>query len=45
MGRIGQERVSGALSWTESEKRLLEAYEYAIGPAARTPHTLGRSRG
>lgn len=45
MGRIGQERVSGALSWTESEKRLLEAYEYVLGPAVRTVGTLGRSGG
>jgi hypothetical protein len=30
MGEIGVERVSGPLSWTNSEKELLAAYESAM---------------
>lgn len=46
MGRLGRERVAGALSWDESEKRLLAAYEAAYrartGTGGRRRGTLGR---
>ncbi len=32
-GRIGQERVAGALSWDESKKHLLASYDAAMGRA------------
>jgi glycosyltransferase involved in cell wall biosynthesis len=32
MGEIGQERVSGPLSWTESRKALIAAYDATIHP-------------
>lgn len=35
MGRAGRERVAGALSWDESEKRLLAAYEQVLDVPAR----------
>lgn len=35
-GRIGQERVAGALSWDESKKHLLASYAAALGEAPAT---------
>lgn len=37
MGQVGRERVAGALSWDESEKRLLAAYEAALDPRRSVP--------
>jgi hypothetical protein len=30
MGKLGQARVAGALSWENSAKNLLAAYEHAV---------------
>ena len=33
MGQIGQKRIQESLSWENSEKELLEAYQYVLkGP-------------
>jgi glycosyltransferase involved in cell wall biosynthesis len=37
MGAIGQERVSGELSWRNSQRSLLEAYAAACGDGSRVP--------
>jgi glycosyltransferase involved in cell wall biosynthesis len=44
MGRIGQARVGGPLSWEHSKTALLAAYDAATG-AAPTPPSIPRQRG
>ncbi|HEX6127751.1 MAG TPA: glycosyltransferase family 4 protein [Candidatus Limnocylindria bacterium] len=39
MGRIGRERIGGPLSWSESARHLLAAYDAAVSVRAGRPQT------
>jgi glycosyltransferase involved in cell wall biosynthesis len=45
MGAIGRERVSGQLSWANSARNLIAAYEAAAGPIGIIDGPRRRSRG
>ncbi len=42
MGRAGRERIEGPLSWAQSEKQLIAAYDRAIGRASKTDEKSAR---
>jgi hypothetical protein len=45
MGKIGQERIGGPLSWRNSQESLLAAYAAACGDRApRRPHRTGQGK-
>ena len=44
LGRIGQSRIAGSLSWEHSKTHLLAGYERAISDAAEPSATLLKSR-